>query len=161
MRFIYLFIHFYFQALQSPVNNAVAPSVKEPEPTALSPPPAIQTPTLAASPAQNSVPLASPPTLVEEQVEVNDDDDVVHEELAAPMAPPSPHPAHPEMKNSSNKRKRRESDETNESNLTIVENAQPPKAKKKRRSSGGQHMPATVKKDKLYCICKTRYDPKK
>ena len=142
------------------MNNAVAPSVKQPEPTALSPTPATPTPTLAASPAQNSVPLASPPTLVEEQVEVNDDD-LVHEQPATPMmAPPSPHPVHQE-KNSSNKRKRRESDETNESNLTIVENAQPPKAKKKRRSSGGQHMPATVKKDKLYCICKTRYDPKK
>ena len=52
-----------------------------------------------------------------------------------------------------NKRKRHESDDTSESSGT----PQPPKSKKKRRSSGQ----ATVKKDKLYCICRTRYDPKK
>ena len=52
-----------------------------------------------------------------------------------------------------NKRKRHDSDDTSESSGT----PQPPKAKKKRRSSGQ----ASVKKDKLYCICKTRYDPKK
>lgn len=61
-----------------------------------------------------------------------------------------------------NKRKRHESDENNESNTNsnLTENnfAHPPKPKKKRRSSGQN---PSVKKDKLYCICKTRYDPKK
>lgn len=56
------------------------------------------------------------------------------------------------------KRKRRESDESNESSpASVAGGMQPPKNKKKRRSSG---QPG-VKRDKLYCICKTRYDPKK
>lgn len=35
-----------------------------------------------------------------------------------------------------------------------------PKKKKQRKASGG-HPSANVRKDKVYCICKTKYDPKK
>lgn len=55
------------------------------------------------------------------------------------------------------KRKRRESNETNESS-TGSSPTFGPKPKKKRRSSGPS---SGGRKDKLYCICKTRYDPKK
>ena len=60
-----------------------------------------------------------------------------------------------------NKRKRssESSDENSESSETVL----PPRNKKKRRSDNQpteNHHPA-AKKDKLYCICKTRYDPKK
>jgi len=58
-----------------------------------------------------------------------------------------------------NKRKRNESsdNESNESSEIL-----PPRNKKKRRSEANENNhPHAVKKDKLYCICKTRYDPKK
>ena len=64
-----------------------------------------------------------------------------------------------------NKRKRNESSD-NESNESSAGTVLPPRNKKKRRSEGGNanennRLPAAVKRDKLYCICKTRYDPKK
>ena len=80
------------------------------------------------------------------------------------VPPPAPTPAvtAPVV---SNKRKRRESNEINESTVALNDSKeaapQPPKSKKKRRSSGGSGPNSNVKKDKLYCICKTRYDPKK
>ena len=57
-----------------------------------------------------------------------------------------------------NKRQRNASSESSEG--SIDKQIQPPKKKKKRRSSG-QAASTTVKKDKLYCICRTKYDPKK
>ncbi len=54
-----------------------------------------------------------------------------------------------------NKRKQRESDGTNNSTSLASE----PKKKKQRRSSGATS--TNLKKDKVYCICRTKYDPKK
>ena len=60
-----------------------------------------------------------------------------------------------------NKRPRNASSESSEGSIdNKLEILQPPKKKKKRRSSG-QGASSTVKKDKLYCICRTKYDPKK
>merc|ERR1719189_2655823 len=65
-------------------------------------------------------------------------------------------------KRTANKRQRNASSESsegsNDNTLEIIQ--EPPKKKKKRRSSG-QASSTSVKKDKVYCICRTKYDPKK
>ena len=135
-------------ALASAAASSPPSVAEQPQPVANnvglvvnSPPPTVAEPLPPTSLLQNSYEAAS--TYLE----------------AAPVnnvRSPSPAQQHHPMGNL--KRKRHESDETNNES-TSPNFSGPPKNKRKRRSSGQQ--PSHVKKDKLYCICKTRYDPKK
>merc|ERR1712029_201582 len=64
-----------------------------------------------------------------------------------------------------NKRKRNDSSDNESNESSEGGTVLPPRNKKKRQSSGAGNalppLPEGVKREKLYCICKTPYDPKK
>jgi len=64
-----------------------------------------------------------------------------------------------------NKRKRNDSSDNESNESSEGGTVLPPRNKKKRQSSGASNalppLPEGVKREKLYCICKTPYDPKK